>query len=152
MIRYVTPAFLLIILVAWTATKAGGYLDGMNPAKRSLSYERAVYVAAVAEHFEDDGLSDEELSARTEEILGPDGTAVDVALLPDWLQDSREEADTAREAGPTDANVARFVFIGILVFFLLLTALGDIACRNHIGQAIEQAEGEEGVGLEGGSG
>jgi hypothetical protein len=46
-----------------------------------------------------------------------------------------------------DANVARFVFLGILLFFLLLYVLGDVACRNRIGRTIAQAE-ERGVDWE----
>jgi len=145
MIRYVTPTFLVVILVAWTATNLGGKLDGMSPAKRSLSYERAVYVGAVAEHFENDDLPDDELAARTVEILGADDQAIDADSLPEWLQASRDKAEAAKAEGPADANVARMVFIGIVVFFILLVALSDIACRNRIGRVIRQveADGEE---------
>ncbi|HUU83250.1 MAG TPA: hypothetical protein VM243_07070, partial [Phycisphaerae bacterium] len=139
-IRYVTPAFLLIILVAWTATNAGDYLDGMSPTSRSLMYERGVYAGAIATHFGAEGLPDEAIGVRTEEILGPEKTPVDAAALPDWLQESQAEAEEARADGPTDANVARFVFIGIVVFFIFLTALGDIACRNRIGRTVAEAE------------
>ena len=145
-VRWVTPTFLVVILVAWTATKAGDYLDGMSPAKRTLSYARAVYAEAIAEHLADDGLSDEELTAQTEELLGPEDAAIDAASLPGWLQASQQEAEEAAAQGPADANVARFVFIGMVIFLILLIALGDIACRGNIGRSIRQAE-QFGVGL-----
>ena len=147
MIRYVTPTFLLVILVAWTATQAGDYLDGMSPAKRSLKYERAAYAGAIGKHFEEAGLSEEELETRTTEILGPQDSPINAASLPEWLLASQEEAQEARAAGPADANVARFVFIGIVVFLIFLTALSDIACRNRIRRTVEQAQ-RRGAGLE----
>jgi len=147
MIRYVTPTFLLVILVAWTATQAGDYLGGMSPAKRSLKYERAAYAGAIGKHFEEAGLSEEELETRTTEILGPQDSPINAASLPEWLLASQEEAQEARAAGPADANVARFVFIGIVVFLIFLTALSDIACRNRIRRTVEQAQ-RRGAGLE----
>ena len=146
MVRWITPTFLIVILVAWTATNAGDYLDGMSPAKRTLSYARAVYIGAITEHFVDDGLSDEELTAKTEELLGAEDTTIDAASLPGWLQASQQEADQAAAQGPADANVARFVFIGMVIFLILLIALGDIACRGNIGRSIRRAE-QFGAGL-----
>ncbi|MHC4092062.1 MAG: SLC5/6 family protein, partial [Planctomycetota bacterium] len=143
-VRYITPTFLVVILIAWTATNAGDYIAGMDPAKRSLKYEREVYVTAIAEHHQDDKLSKEQLETKTEEYLGPDGTALAVGSLPEWLQASQDAAEEARAGGPADANVARFVFIAIVVFLILLTALGDIACRNRVGREIARAEAQGG--------
>ena len=140
LIRYVTPTFLLVILVSWVAAKSGEYLDGMSPNTRALQAERVVYAAGVAEHFQDADPLEEELAARTAEILGPEEQPIDVAALPPWLQERQDEAVQARAEARTDANVARFVFIGIAVFFILLVALIDIACRNRIGRTIDQAE------------
>ncbi len=138
MIRYVTPAFLIIILLAWTASNAGGYLDGMNPRVRALSYERAVYESAAKAHLLEEGLSEDVVAAQVADILGAQGQAIDIEALPDWLLASREEAELAKAAGPRDANVARGVLIGILVLLVLLIVLGDIACRGRIGRVIEQ--------------
>ncbi len=146
-IRYVTPAFLVVILVAWVVVYGGDYVRGMSPERRGIQYERGAYAAAIAEHFEDAGLSEEELAARTEEILGPEGTAIDAATLPTWLQTRQAEVETARADGRTDGNIARFVFIGIVVFLIFLIALTDIACRYRIRRLIEQAE-REGAELE----
>jgi SNF family Na+-dependent transporter len=149
-VRYVTPAFLLVILVAWAATKSGDYVDGMSPETRARNYERNVYVEAIGEHFVDAELSEEELTARTEEILGPEETPIDPATLPEWLGGLDAKLAEARASGKTDANVARFVFIGIGLFLILLIAVTDIACRNRIRRTIEQAE-NAGVSLEEGS-
>ncbi len=56
-------------------------------------------------------------------------------------------AETASSAA-ADAKVARFVFVGVLLIFLLIFVLADIGCRNRIGRAIKQAE-DEGLGWEG---
>jgi len=52
----------------------------------------------------------------------------------------RAEAADAGEAAIVDANVARFVFLGIILFLLLLYVTSDVACRNRIGRVIAQAE------------
>lgn len=146
-VRYVTPTFLLVILIAWAATKSGDYVDGMSPETRARDYARAVYVEAIGEHLRDDDLSEEGLATRTDEILGPEGEAIVAASLPEWLGGLDEKLAEAQASGRTDANVARFVFIGIGLFLILLIVLIDIACRNRIGRTIEQAE-QAGVGLE----
>ena len=146
-IRYITPTFLLVILVAWAATKSGDYIDGMSPETRARDYERAVYVKAVSEHFADQELTEDELAARTEEILGPDESTIDPVTLPAWLSGLDDQLSEARANGRTDANVARFVFIGIGLFLILLITLTDIACRNRIGRTIAQVE-QAGVCLE----
>ena len=146
-VRYITPMFLLVILVAWAATKSGSYIDGMSPETRARDYERAVYVDAIADHFADQELSADQLATRTEEILGAEGSAVNPASLPAWLGNLDEQLREARANGRTDANVARFVFIGIGLFLILLITLTDIACRNRIGRSIAQAR-QAGVSLE----
>jgi hypothetical protein len=140
MIRYVTPAFLIVILVGWAWTKSGDYVDGMSPETRGRAAARAVYEDAIVAHFADDTLTDEQLDARKLEILGPAEQAIGVAMLPEWLRATEATAAEARVEGQKDANVARFVFIGIGVFLLLLIALTDIACRNRIGRTLAQAE------------
>jgi len=65
---------------------------------------------------------------------------VNVGALPEWLKTSQAEAEEAVSAARADANTARFVFLGILLFFILLYVLSDLACRNRIGQAIARAE------------
>ena len=89
-------------------------------------------------------------------MLGEEGQAVNVATLPSWLTaltvadgDGQEisiatQAEQERESAASDANIARLVLIAIVVFFIFLYILADIACRNRIGRMIRQAE-EAGV-------
>ena len=147
MIRFVTPTFLVVILVAWAWTQSGSYIDGMSPSKRARQYEHGVYTAAITAHFADEGISSEELAERTNNILGFTDDPIVAANLPVWLQDLEDQALAKREEGKTDAIVAQFVFIGIGSFFILLIVLTDIACRNRIGHTIRQAE-QTGVRLE----
>ncbi|MBU0641264.1 MAG: sodium-dependent transporter [Planctomycetes bacterium] len=146
-IRYVTPTFLIVILVAWTATNAGDYIDGMNPAKCGLSAERDTYATAITEHFAEAELSTDELAAKITGLLGAEEQTLEVAALPDWLQTAQRKAQDAAAAGRADANIARFVFIGIVSIFILLVVLSDIACRNRIGRSIDAAE-RDGVAFE----
>lgn len=139
-IRYVTPTFLITILVMWGYSNLPDYLAKMNPAAQGIAAERAAYTEAVGVHFQDAGLDEAELVAKVEELLGPEGPKVDVAAMPAWLQQSRETAEKGMVAAADDARIARLVFVGILLFFLFLIALSDIACRNRIGTAIAQAE------------
>ncbi|MFH1749102.1 MAG: sodium-dependent transporter [Planctomycetota bacterium] len=147
MIRYITPTFLIVILVAWAWTQSGDYIDGMSPTRRANAYERAVYVSAITGHLTDEQLAKKELADRIEEILGPEGSPIVAANLPEGLPDLGAEVEAKRQEGRTDAIVAQFVFIGIGVFLIFLIALTDIACRNRIGRAIRQAE-DAGVCLE----
>lgn len=139
-IRYITPTFLITILVMWGYSNLPDYLAKMNPAAQGIAAERAAYTEAVGVHFQDAGLDEAALVAKVEELLGPEGPKVDVAAMPAWLQQSRETAEKGMVAAADDARIARLVFVGILLFFLFLIALSDIACRNRIGTAIAQAE------------
>lgn len=141
MIRYITPSFLIIILVAWFYTNSGDYLRGMVPSMRADHDVRALYVEQANAYFATQGLDDEAIEQKIEEVLGTEWTPVDAGTLPAWFKPIDEEIIAETRAGArADANVARFVFIGLVVFFLLLLVLSDLACRNRIGQSIEQAE------------
>ncbi len=136
-LRYVTPAFLIVVLGAWAYTKAPSYLEGMSPAGKGSAAARAVYEAAIRTHFNDGKATGEFITGKINEILGTEAIP---ESLPDWLASSRDEAEAQRRLASTDANVARFVFIGMIVFYVLLLALSDIACRNRIGRTIAEAE------------
>lgn len=242
MIRFVTPAFLIIILVAWGYNNLPGYLAGMNPAlqgpeaARKVATEAVGMCTALVDDLSDESLSDEEVVSRVQGAIksvtqvDPTGAAAapladriaaaelsawvaaaradaarlaltdeagvrpfyekqvvrqlgappvldeehaqavaacivaEIALTPtevvqkinrlagaegvklpaqrgaEFVTAVRDKAAAARQAAAFDANVARFVFLGILLFLLGLYVLSDVACRNRIGRTIAQAE------------
>ena len=149
MIRYITPAFLLIVLGMWVYETAPGYINGMSPEFKSIEASRGVYTAAIEDHFKDDNLDEKALASKVEDLLGEDQTPVDSAALPQWLVAHNAKAEGEAKVAAGDANVARFVFLGIVAFFIFLVALSDIACRNRIGRSLayykdELAEWEAG--------
>ncbi|GAF81878.1 unnamed protein product, partial [marine sediment metagenome] len=156
LIRYVTPAFLLIILGAWSYVTLPDYLAGMSPKKQAIAAERGVYEPLIRAHFADDNVEDEALHVQIEKILGLPDAPVDVGALPEWLTAATVEAGdgelvssttAASDAASTaaaDANIARFVLLGIVMFLVFLYVLSDIACRNRIGRMIQRVE-QEGI-------
>ena len=155
MIRFVTPTFLIVILVMWSYDKLPDYLDGMNPRKQGTAAARAVYTRAIEGRYHFplyrifvEALDEEAIAAKVTELLGPEDQTIDVATLPDWLRSREKQAEESRQTAMHDANIARFVFLGILIFFIFLFAMSDIACRNRIGAMIQQVEGSGGTGWE----
>ena len=147
-IRFITPTFLIVILVMWGYHNLPDYIRGMNPARQGIVAERAVYAQAIEENYTDTGLDAEVLASKVEELLGPEeDQPVNVAELPAWLQQHQETAEEDRRAAAADANIARFVFMGIIGFYIMLVVLSDIACRNRIGRMIDQWE-DSGAGWE----
>jgi NSS family neurotransmitter:Na+ symporter len=140
MIRFVTPLFLLVVLGMWTYSELPGRLQAMSPQTRGQQAAWDVYAEAVRESAAEDELTEEETEARLTQLLGEPGAAVAVDALPDWLQVSQEKAEKAHHEAAFDANVARFVFLGVLLFFIALIALSDLACRGRIGRTIKAAE------------
>ena len=128
------------MLGMWSFNKLPGYWRGMNPALQRAIQERSVYEAAIAADPASQGLAEERMQARVLELLGSQEQAVSAASLPAWLQASRTDAEKAGQDAADDAKVARFVFLGIVVFFILLIVLTDLACRNRIGRGIREAE------------
>ncbi|MGD8453687.1 MAG: sodium-dependent transporter [Phycisphaerae bacterium] len=236
LLRYVTPAFLIVILLAWSWQNLPGYLEGMNPAVqgpraalttardavnlnnelstklaangmserqladtvgvalapfapdldhaeladwiRQLRTDAAaadagetakVYNQALAQRFglppplaEENAesvarglvaelaLSPNELSAKICGLAEAEGVTLTPEAVVHFVREVRKEAGTARTRAMFDANVARFVFLGIILFLLLLYILSDVACRNRIGRTIADAE-RNGVAWETGS-
>jgi SNF family Na+-dependent transporter len=229
MIRYVTPTFLIVILVAWSYNEFPARLDGMNPesqgraamraeAENALNLRKtlasicdstrfdheaaatrvrdtlagytepgepealATWIASLrAELAQQSTLDEDWLSAwvqhRVAERFGlpPDvpkdqrdaviaGFVATQAMTPrelankilrlaatpdvkvtaeqltEFIKSVRAKQETARAKAVVDANVARFVFLGLLLFLLLLYVLSDVACRNRIGRTIGDAE------------
>lgn len=160
LIRYVTPLFLIVVLVMWAYTYGPDKLRGMNPSAQGIAAARDVYAEVIKDHINGEGLNDDQLAERVEAILGPENEAVDTDTLPEWLKFAPIELEEGRFVTSTeaaaekasdaadDATIAMLVFLGIVGFFILLIALSDIACRNRIGRTIEAAE-RAGVRMEG---
>lgn len=236
-IRFVTPAFLLVILVTWSWAKLPGYLNGMNPtvqgpkAARAKAEEALALPDVLVRTLTDSALADEDaLGAAVFDAVDSVASPGDRDELAQWAAGLRESTRAMRFAGPAerdaylaqkararlgllpplgaadvplvvaglmaddetltprqlvrrvvrltqksgdepdpamvgfviavrkkmagaagrasfDAMIARFVFLGIILFLLLLYVLGDVACRNRIGRTIAQAE-REGVDWE----
>ena len=140
MIRYVTPTFLVVILAMWSYNNLPARLAGINPDLSGAAAARGVYVTSIAEHSAEEGLDEKAVAAETGRILGGGTELSDVEGFPVWLRASDAEAEKAREQAAADANIARMVLVAIILFFILLVALSDIACRNRIGKVIRQAE------------
>ncbi len=135
-LRYITPAFLAIVLVMWAIENAPGYLHTLNPNAVGLEAERGVYVDAIAAQH-GDSMSEAELTAHTESILGKSGIPID---LPPELAPHAEAARKARDAAVGTSVVALCVFVAIILTVVLLVALTHIACQGRIGSALHLAE------------
>ncbi|MHC4697472.1 MAG: sodium-dependent transporter [Planctomycetota bacterium] len=145
--RYVTPLFLATVLGMWCYFNGPQRMKQMSPQLQGDIAARGVYSAAIAERHPE--LQGEAFEAKVTELLGVDTGALEsLDALPAWLRAHDQAADEARTAAKRTANVARFVFVGILVIFIVVFVLSDIACRNRIGKVIKHADAE-GVGLEG---
>jgi hypothetical protein len=139
-IRWITPTFLIFVLTMWCFFNGPERLRGMSPSIQGAAAARAVYRTAIAERPEFRELNEEDLEARTTEVLGvAKGVPETLDGLPPWLADLSEEAAEARADGASRANVARFVFVGVLLIFVAVLVLSDIACRNRIRRDIEEA-------------
>lgn len=145
-IRYVTPAFLIVVLSLWCWYNGPGRLALMDPELQGGTAARSVYATAAGVQFA--GLSGEALDDKLTEALGADvGAPSPNAAWPEWLASRSGEAETARTQAEGSANVQRGVFLSVVLAFLLVYALSDVACRNRIGKVIAQADAD-GVGLE----
>jgi hypothetical protein len=138
MIRYVTPTFLIVMLCFWCYFKGPDRLRMMSPSYQGDAAARAVYSGSVAERFP--GLDDKSLATKVTGLLGQDvGIPEDTSSLPDWLQAVAPQAEAARPAAERPAVIARFVFLGVVLVFIVVFVLSDIACRNRIGRSIKAA-------------
>lgn len=143
-IRYVTPTFLIVILGLWCFYNGPDRLRAMSPSIQGQRAARAAYQTAIQAQPKYTDLSDEALEVLTAELLGVDeGLPDDLSSLPTWLRATDETAETARVNAAKIANVARYVFVGVLLFYLSVFALGDIACRNRIKRMIESAQAND---------
>jgi NSS family neurotransmitter:Na+ symporter len=227
-LRFVTPAFLVIILGAWAWQELPARVDAMNPELQGQKAATAKAEEALALRgqlitlLDDPALSDEARSDGMAAAITSASAGLDLDDLPEWVDQVRaaaaarsfedqaardaylgdaltthlgllpaldevdqrlvvagltaddtlparqlirkvqrligrtptepspqtiafvagvrEQMIAAHKAAAVDANVARFVFLGVILFLLGLYILSDVACRNRIGASIEEAE------------
>ncbi len=113
---------------------------GMPPAVEDQAAIVAGFLAEAA-------LTPGELANKIHRLAGEHAEDLDVARTAGFVEAVREKAEQERQSAIVDANVARFVLLGIILFFVGLVVLSDVACRNAIGRTIAQAE-RSGVGWE----
>ena len=137
-IRYVTPTFLIVVLGMWCVYNGPERLKGMSPSIQGLVGARSIYLGAIAGQPEYAELEEEELEAAATEILGvAEGVPVSTNGLPEWLAGLGTQASVARADAEAKANIARYVFVGVLLVYLTVLVLSDIACRNRIKRALD---------------
>ncbi len=140
-IRYITPTFLIVLLVLWCTFKGPERLEGMSPSIQGPAAARSVYEQAIEQRPEYAELDPQQLEAKVTEILGvEEGVPDSVDALPQWLGELGEQASKARAAAENKANVARFVFVGVLLIYFTIFVLSDIACRNRIKRMLEHTQ------------
>ncbi|MBU0638817.1 MAG: hypothetical protein KKB50_08130, partial [Planctomycetes bacterium] len=140
-IRYVTPTFLLLVLILWCTYNGPERLRGMSPTITGAAAARGVYADAIAARLELD--DEEELATQVTQILGvAEGVPRSLDGLPAWLREADADAKAARTLAGQRANVARFVFVGVLLFYIGIFALSDIACRGRIKEMLARAQRE----------
>ena len=136
-IRYVTPTFLIVVLGLWLFYNAPDRLEGMSPSIQGANAARAEYQARIAEELPD--IEPDALTERVTQILGVDaGMPKSLDTLPAWLRSADEDAETARRTAAKNANVARYVFVAVLLFYITVLAVTDVACRGRIRRALDR--------------
>ncbi len=145
MIRYITPAFLIVILVLWAYFNGPSRLQQMSPGQMGAQAEHAAYVQAVEDHAASESLDEAAAKSLVADLLGS-SESFSIESFPAWLRSADSSASEARISAGKTANVARFVFVAVLLFVVGVFVLSDIACRSRIGRSIEQAEKNRSLG------
>ena len=157
-IRYVTPAFLLLVFGAWLVKSAPDYLRQMTPARNGPYAARQVYRAAAVAHAAEKAgdpaiaasltaalddllpdyrfhLDDVRWFGRLEERLGAETRAL--GLEPEmggWRSAQVEGAAAeARQKAKDDARLARTVFLAIFGFCFVVIWLSLRAGQRGLG-------------------
>ena len=139
-IRFVTPTFLGAVLILWCFYNGPDRLRAMSPSIQGDRAARAAYQAAIGEREEYADLDEEALAEVTTKLLGvAEGVPASLNKLPLWLRETDEAAEEDRTEAASTANVARFVFVGVVLFYIGVFVLGDIACRTRIKRSLELA-------------
>ena len=150
-VRFVTPIFLLVVLSLWCFYEGPDKLEQMSPGEQAEIAEEAayanrdVYSEAIGAYLSEqlgaqvEGVA---LEVRVTELLGvEEGVPEDLGALPTQLWEVVERTVESRVASARkNANVARFTFVGVLLVFLAVFVLSDIACRGRVRRMLEQHE------------
>jgi neurotransmitter:Na+ symporter, NSS family len=152
LIKYVTPAFLIVILVGWFWQKGPEYVEQMSPSAAVEKAAAAVYGAAIAEEFgleiEDPDERRQAILAKLEQIEAADETAdAQLYAFQQRLPEFAAELDAQTGAAENQAMVARAVFVGFILMFLLIFALADVAIGLRIRRAVRRANVTVGEGM-----
>ncbi|HUW83200.1 MAG TPA: hypothetical protein VMZ31_10425 [Phycisphaerae bacterium] len=160
LIRYVTPAFLLVIFVLWCRTNAPERIHAMMPDAQADQATRAVYEQAAFDHFVREALGpgstdpgdplppreqlDPAVVASAERqvaaVLGDNEGLPLANTLPAWLLAHQPKAEQAGADGRHRAVIARGVFVCLICFLLSLFVLSEWAYRHRIRHAIFAAD------------
>lgn len=135
LVKYVTPAFLIVILALWCYYNAPTRLRDMDPSYKGIE-------VAVKAQFPDP-IEEADLIAKVREL-----ERTPASRQPQWLTNPTPEVAKQMASAKLLASIARYSVLGVGVLLLLVIAAVDIACRGRIGRVIAQAEAD-GVALEG---
>jgi SNF family Na+-dependent transporter len=141
MLKYVTPTFLIVVLVMWFLLESPGYLNGMNADYKGTEAARGVYEGAIKEREAYAGLDDAAMAGKVSELIGEKGIPK-VEGLPPWLAEKASDAEASRQAAANDARIALLVFVGVVLLYLFAVVMTDLASRGRIRRLIEDSEAE----------
>lgn len=146
MLRYITPAFLIIVLVMWTWQESPNYLNGMSANYKGTAAARGVYEKEIRNHPEFAGLEKEAMTAKITELIGEKGIPK-VDQLPEWLAVKTPEAAQERQKAANDARIALLVFVGVLLLYIFAVVITDLASRGRIRRLINESEAEKSAAM-----
>jgi len=134
LVRYVTPAFLIVVLALWCYYDAPTRVRNMDPSFKRIE-------VAVNAQFPDQ-YQGAELIAKVREL-----EKMPTSRRPQWLTAPTPQIAEQMAGAKMLANIARYSVLGVAALLLLVIAAVDIACRGRIGRVIAEAKAR-GVALE----
>ena len=112
MIRYVTPAFLILVLAAWSWQNLPGYIEGMSPATKGAKTRLATCQGSLMEvvglMVADDSLADEQVAAATANFVTQLGLEVEADELSAWVREVRSQLPERELTDFTAAAAEKF--------------------------------------------
>ena len=102
----------------------------------------------LVQNLTDDALKAGAVAEYLGQALAEQGTPMDAEPLLTWVRVVRARAAEQAEAAAFDATISQLVFFSIVVFFIVLVVLSDMACRGRIGRTITESEATHDGGWE----